>query len=351
MNPFQFTRATSPKGAVAAVAKEAGTYFLAGGTNLIDLMKRQVVIPERLVDINRLPLATIEKTAGGLRLGALAKNSAVAEHPLVKKHAPLLAMALNAGASAQLRNMATVGGNMMQRTRCAYFYDPSMPCNKRGPVQAGPDKGQANGPTGCGAIGGANRMHAIFGTEAAGSSKASQCIAVHPSDMCIALVALDATVNVTGPKGDRSIPFRDFHRLPGDAPQRDNTLLPGELILSVDLPDNPFAEHSHYLKVRDRASYAFALVSVGVAVDLSGKRGGERTIQDIRLAMGGVAHKPWRLTEAERYLKGKPATEAHFRQAAQLAMAGAKGYGENDFKLTLAPNTLIDALKTATNIA
>lgn len=344
MNPFQYTRATTPQGAVAAVTKENGTHFLAGGTNLIDLMKREVVIPEKLVDITKLPLTTIEKTAIGLRIGAIAKNSTVAEHELVKKHFPLLSMALNAGASAQLRNMATVGGNIMQRTRCAYFYDTSMPCNKRSPVQAGgaafrPDKGQPNGPTGCGAIGGLNRMHAIFG----GSS---QCIAVHPSDMCIALVALDATVNVSGPKGDRNIPFIDFHRLPGDMPQKDNTLLPGELITSVDLPMNRFADHSHYLKVRDRASYAFALVSVGVGLDMKGK-----TIQEARLAMGGVAHKPWRLTEVEVFLKGKPATEATFKQAATLAMKGAKGYGENDFKLTLAPNSIIEALTIATKTA
>ncbi|GAB4019277.1 xanthine dehydrogenase family protein subunit M [Spirosoma migulaei] len=339
MNPFQFTRVTDPKAAISAITKEAGTYFLAGGTNLIDLMKREVIIPQRLVDINKLPLATIEQTSTGLRIGALSKNSAVADNELVKKQFPLLSMALNAGASAQLRNMATVGGNMMQRTRCSYFYDNSMPCNKRSPVQAGPDKGQVNGPTGCGALGGHNRMHAIFG----GSAK---CIAVHPSDMCIALVALDATVNISGPKGDRTIPFIDFHRLPGDMPQKDNTLQPGELIMSVDLAMNGFAENSHYLKVRDRASYAFALVSVGAGVKMQGN-----TIQDVRLAMGGVAHKPWRLTAAEQFLKGKPATEANFKQAAALAMKGAKGYGENDFKLTLAPNSIVDALKTATKTA
>ena len=344
MNPFQFTRVTTPKAAISAVTNQSGTYFLAGGTNLIDLMKCEVIIPERLVDINKLPLATIEKTATGLRIGAMAKNSAVADNELVKKHFPLLSQALNAGASAQLRNMATVGGNMMQRTRCPYFYDTSMPCNKRGPVQAGPDKGQANGrsaasPTGCGAIGGHNRMHAIFGAS-------TKCIAVHPSDMCIALVALDATVNVSGPMGDRKIPFGEFHRLPGDKPQQDNTLQPGELIMSVDLPTNRFADHSHYLKVRDRASYAFALVSVGVGLDMK-----RETIQDVRLAMGGVAHKPWRLTAAEDFLRGKPATEANFKQAAMLAMQGANGYGENDFKLTLAPNSIVDALKTATKTA
>lgn len=336
MNPFQFTRANTPQAAVSAVSRQSGTYFLAGGTNLIDLVKREVIIPEGLVDINRLPLATIEETASGIRIGAMVKNSSVADHALIKKHFPLLSMALNAGASAQLRNMATVGGNMMQRTRCPYFYDHSMPCNKRGLVQAGPSKGQPNGPAGCGAIGGVNRMHAIFGTS-------EKCIAVHPSDMCIALAALDATVNVTGPKGNRSIPFAEFHRLPGDAPQKDNTLLPGELILSVDVPTNAFSKYSHYLKVRDRTSYAFALVSVAVAADMKGK-----TIQDIRLAMGGVAHKPWRLTDAERYLKGKEATLEYFKQAATLAMQGAKGYGENDFKLTLAPNSIIEALQIAT---
>ncbi|GAB3490430.1 xanthine dehydrogenase family protein subunit M [Spirosoma knui] len=339
MNPFQFTRVTTPKAAISAITKESGTYFLAGGTNLIDLMKREVIIPEKLVDINKLPLATIEKTATGLRIGAMAKNSAVADHQLVKTHFPLLSMALNAGASAQLRNMATIGGNMMQRTRCSYFYDPSMPCNKRSPVQAGPDKGKPNGPTGCGAIGGFNRMHAIFGTS-------EKCIAVHPSDMCIALVALDATVNVSGPKGDRQIPFSEFHRLPGDLPQKDNTLQPGELIMSIDLPTNRFADNSYYLKVRDRASYAFALVSVGVGVDMK-----RNTIQGVRLAMGGVAHKPWRLTEAEAFLRGKEATEANFKQAALLAMQGAKGYGENDFKLTLAPNSIVEALTIATKTA
>jgi xanthine dehydrogenase YagS FAD-binding subunit len=336
MNPFQFTRVATPQAAVSAVSKAVGAYFLAGGTNLIDLVKRGVIIPEHLVDINKLPLAAIEKTDTGIRIGAMARNSAVADHELIKTFFPLLSMALNAGASAQLRNMATVGGNMMQRTRCPYFYDTSMPCNKRGPVQSGPDKGQPNGPGGCGAIGGSNRMHAIFGAS-------SKCIAVHPSDMCIALAALDATVNISGPKGQRSIAFANFHRLPGETPQKDNTLAPGELILSVDLPMNAFAGHSYYLKVRDRASYAFALVSVGVGLEMEGK-----TILDARLAMGGVAHKPWRLREAEQFLKSKEASEANFKQAATLAMAGAKGYGENDFKLTLAPNSIVEALQIAT---
>jgi xanthine dehydrogenase YagS FAD-binding subunit len=248
----------------------------------------------------------------------------VAENELVLKEQPLLSQALTAGASQQIRNMATVGGNMMQRTRCPYFYNPDMPCNKRQPG------------TGCGALEGFNRMHAIFGAS-------ENCIAVHPSDMCIALVALDAVVWVSGPKGDRRIPFQSFHRLPGDTPQRDNTLERGELIMALEIPDNPYKEHIHYLKVRDRTSYAFALVSVAAAMNLQGD-----TIKDVRLAMGGVAHKPWRLVEVENFLKGKSATEATFRQAAELAMQGAKGYGHNNFKLKLAPNALVEALKKAT---
>lgn len=326
MNAFEYTRATTAQSAIAALQKDKSAMFLAGGTNLIDLMKRGVTAPSRLIDINHLPLASVEKTATGIRIGALAKNSDVSEHELVKKHFPLLSLAFKAGASPQLRNMASVGGNMMQRTRCGYFYDTSMPCNKRNPG------------SGCGAIGGYNRMHAIFGAS-------DQCIAVHPSDMCVALVALDATVTVSGPKGERKIPFSDFHRLPGDHPEKDNTLLPGELITSVSIPDNNLAAHSHYLKVRDRASYAFALVSVAAALDIKNGR-----IQDTRLAMGGVAHKPWRLNEAEKFLKGKTATEDNFRQAAVLAMKHAKGYGYNDFKLKLAPNTIVEALKTAAGV-
>jgi xanthine dehydrogenase YagS FAD-binding subunit len=248
----------------------------------------------------------------------------------------LLAQALNAGASQQIRNMATVGGNMMQRTRCPYFYNPDMPCNKRQP--GGSDRSAGAGPSGCGALKGFNRMHAIFGAS-------ESCIAVHPSDMCIALVALEATVLVRGPKGDRQIPFGQFHRLPGDTPQKDNTLERGELIHGVEIPDNPY-QHVHYLKVRDRSSYAFALVSVAAALDLKGN-----TINDVRLGMGGVAHKPWRLVEAENFLKGKAASETTFRQAAAIAMQGAKGYGHNNFKLKLAPNTLVEALKTATRKA
>src|SRR3954468_8343767 len=313
---FEYMRVSTAKAAVDASGNDS-TQFIAGGTNLVDLMKKGVTIPQKLVDITNLPLGKIEKEGGHVRIGALALNSEVAENELVLKNQPLLSLALKAGASQQIRNMATVGGNMMQRTRCPYFYNPDMPCNKRQPG------------TGCGALKGFNRMHAIFGASDA-------CIAVHPSDMCIALVALEATVLVTGPKGERRIPFQNFHRLPGDMPQKDNTLEKAELIVAVEIPDNNLQKHVHYLKVRDRTSYAFALVSVAAGLEMQGD-----TIKDVRLAMGGVAHKPWRLTEAETFLIGKTASGNSFRQAAELAMRNAKGYGDNNFKLKLAPNTLV----------
>ena len=321
---FQYVRASTQKAAIDALVKDNTAGWIAGGTNLVDLMKKGITAPQKLIDINHLPLKEIKKEGNKLRIGSLALNSEVADNELVRKEQPLLSMALAAGASQQIRNMATVGGNMMQRTRCPYFYNTDMPCNKRQPG------------SGCGAIGGSNRMHAIFGAS-------DKCIAVHPSDMCIALVALDAVVLVTGAKGNRSIPFQNFHRLPGDMPQNDNTLERGELIVAIEIPDNNLGKNSHYIKVRDRSSYAFALVSVAAALDLQGD-----TIRNVRLAMGGVAHKPWRLTAAEDYLKGKAATEPVFRQAAELAMTGAKGYGKNNFKLKLAPNTIVEALKTAT---
>ncbi|RTQ52112.1 xanthine dehydrogenase family protein subunit M [Hymenobacter gummosus] len=323
MNQFQYVRPTKTKAAIEALAKDANAQFIAGGTNLLDLMKRGVMTPPRLIDINRLPLDKIEKAEAGLRIGALVLNSTVAEDKLVRERHPLLAQALAAGASAQLRNMATVGGNMLQRTRCSYFYDTAMPCNKREPG------------SGCGALEGHNRMHAIFGFS-------DKCIAVHPSDMSVVLVALDAAVLLSGPKGERRLAFSDLHRLPGDTPQRDTNLEPGELILGVEIPDSPFTRHVHYLKVRERASYAFALVSVAAALSLDGN-----TIKDARLAMGGVAHKPWRLSAAEKSLIGKPATEATFRQAAELAMQGAKAFKHNAYKLQLAPNTIVQALKNA----
>lgn len=323
MNQFQYVRATKPQGAIDVVAKDPNAKFIAGGTNLVDLMKRGIVAPQKLVDINRLPLAKIERQDQGLRLGALALNSAVANDALVREHQPLLALALNAGASPQLRNMATVGGNMLQRTRCSYFYDLTMPCNKREPG------------TGCGALEGINRMHAIFGAS-------DKCIAVHPSDMSVALVALDATVLVSGPRGDRRIAFADFHRLPGDTPEKDTNLEAGELITAVDIPDGPFTKHVHYQKVRERASYAFALLSTAAALDLDGN-----TIKAARLAMGGVAHKPWRLTAAEQSLVGQPATEASFRRAAEVAMQGAKAFKYNAYKLKMGPNVIVQALRTA----
>jgi xanthine dehydrogenase YagS FAD-binding subunit len=326
MNPFQYVRPVETAGAIRSLTKDPRAHLLAGGTNLIDMMKMGIVVPERLVDINHLPLKGIEKTGNGLRIGALSTNSEVADHRLVLENYPLLSLAINAGASPQLRNMATVGGNMMQRTRCPYFFDTTMPCNKRSPN------------SGCGALEGYNRMHAIFGAS-------DHCIAVNPSDMNVALTALDAIVHIKGPAGDRKMKFGDFHRLPGDHPEKDNTLERGELITSIDLPAATFPKHVHYLKVRDRTSYAFALVSVAVALQLD-----NNTIREARLAMGGVAHKPWRLTTAEAYLKGRPATEENFRQAAQLAMQGAKAYTYNQFKLRLAPNAIVQALTAAASI-
>jgi len=323
MNQFQYVRATKPQGAIDVVAKDPNAKFIAGGTNLVDLMKRGVMTPQKLVDINRLPFNKIEHQGNTLHIGALALNSTVADDPQVQAAQPLLAKALNAGASAQLRNMATVGGNMLQRTRCSYFYDTTMPCNKREPG------------TGCGALEGINRMHAIFGFS-------DKCIAVHPSDMSVALVALDATVLVSGPQGDRRIPMAELHRLPGDTPEKDTNLAPGELITAVGLPDAPFTKHVSYYKVRERASYAFALVSAAAALDLDGT-----TIKSARLALGGVAHKPWRVQAAEQALVGQPATEASFRRAAEVAMQGAKAFKYNAYKLRLAPNTIVQALRTA----
>lgn len=326
MIQFQYERAVTAKAAIGGVANNANAKFIAGGTNLIDLMKRNVMAPTKLVDINAVPLKDIQQQNGKTSIGALALNSAVADHKLIIEKHPLLAQALNAGASAQIRNMATVGGNMMQRTRCPYFYDTALPCNKREPG------------SGCGALEGLNRMHAIFGTS-------EQCIAVHPSDMCIALVALDASVVVAGPKGERRIPFGEFHRLPGNQPEKDNTLQNNEMIISVEIPDNAFSKNAHYFKVRDRASYAFALVSVAAALHMDGK-----VIKEARLAMGGVAHKPWRLKEAEQALAGKPATEETFRQAAEIAMQGAKAFKYNAFKLKLGPNVIVEALKNAAGL-
>jgi len=327
VNSFTYTRAEAVATAVHETTADPTAKFIAGGTNLLDLMKENVERPDRLVDITRLPLQQIENLPdGGLRLGALATNAHTAYHPEVARRYPLLSKAILAGASAQLRNMATDGGNLMQRTRCYYFYDTATPCNKREPG------------TGCSAVGGYNRIHAILGTS-------ESCIATHPSDMCVALAALEAVVNVTGPDGERRIPFTEFHRLPGDAPQFDNTLRPGELITSLDLPPQGFARHYTYLKLRDRASYAFALVSVAVGLELDGD-----TIREARVALGGVAHMPWRQPEAEALLQGQPATTEHFQRVAEALLRGAKGYSANTFKIELAKRAIVRALGLATSM-
>ena len=327
MKPFAFAQATDVDGVLSLLAAE-GARPVAGGTNLLDLMKEGVMAPPQLVDINALQgagLDQVEEFEGGLRLGALARNADTAYHALVRERYPLLSSAILAGASPQLRNMATNGGNLLQRTRCVYFYDVGTPCNKREPG------------TGCPAKNGVNRQLAILGTS-------EQCIATHPSDMCVALRALDATVHVRSASGERQIPFAEFHRLPGDRPEIDATLQPGELITHITLPDAArFVDHSAYIKVRDRLSYAFALVSVAAALDLDA--GG--SIRAARIALGGVAHKPWRVEEAEQELVGKQAGESAFEAAAERILQGARGYGQNDFKLTLAKNAIVQALTTA----
>jgi xanthine dehydrogenase YagS FAD-binding subunit len=321
MNRFDYVRAGTVAEAVQAFG--AGARFIAGGTNLIDLMKYDVEKPGRLIDITRLPLDRIEDHAGGLRIGALATNAKVAYDDRVAQRYPLLRNAILAGASAQLRNAASTGGNLLQRTRCYYFYDTATACNKREPG------------SGCPAIGGMNRIHAIFGTS-------EHCIATHPSDMCIALAALEATVQVSGPQGDRAIPFADFHRLPGDTPETDTNLAPGEIIVAVDLPQSRFPQHFTYLKLRDRLSYAFALVSVAAALEVDGDR-----IRTARLALGGVAHKPWRNRAAEALLEGGPATRESFQAAADLVVAEAKPQSTNGFKIELARRAIVRGLEQA----
>ncbi|MCD0490321.1 xanthine dehydrogenase family protein subunit M [Pedobacter sp. MC2016-14] len=325
MNNFQYSRVNNPSSALAELAKKPNAKLLAGGTNLIDLMKYGVMAPDRLIDINQLPYNEVVKSNGMLHIGSTVRNSIASANPLVLQHQPLLSQAMLSGASAQLRNKATMGGNLLQRTRCPYFYDTSAPCNKRTPG------------TGCSALAGYNRMHAIFGAS-------DSCIAVNPSDMNVALVALDAIIVVTGPKGERKINMADFHRLPGNNPELDSTLDKREIITVISIPDHKLSKTT-YLKVRDRTSYAFALVSVAVALEMEGA-----VIKDIRLAMGGVAHKPWRLLSAEQLLKGKIASVANFKMAAAIAMEGAKAYQHNAFKLKLAPNSILQALKTASGI-
>jgi len=321
---FQYARANDVADAVRQIAADPGAKFIAGGTNLIDLIKEDVERPSRLIDISRLPLKTVEETAGGgLRIGALVPNSDLAYHPLIERRYPLLASAILAGASQQLRNMASTGGNLLQRTRCYYFYDTATPCNKREPG------------SGCPAIPGINRMHAILGASDA-------CIATHPSDMCVALAALAATVHVTGPAGDRAIAFAGFHRLPGDTPHLDTNLHANEIVTAIELPAKGFAANYSYLKIRDRLSYAFALVSIAAALELDGD-----TIKNVRLALGGVAHKPWRDTAAEAALRGKVANRTAFAQAADLLLRDAKGYAHNTFKIDLARRGIVRALTQA----
>jgi len=324
MNAFTYTRARDLGAALREIGANETAKFIAGGTNLIDLMKENVERPTRLIDITHLPLREIEPTAdGGVRLGALVTNTDVAYHPEIERRYPLLSQAILAGASPQLRNMASVGGNLMQRTRCAYFYDTATPCNKRAPG------------TGCSALTGFNRYHAILGAS-------EHCIAVHPSDMCVALAALDAVVRVTGPAGDRSIALTDFHRLPGDRPDLDTNKRADELITAVELPAEGFREHYAYVKVRDRASYAFALVSVAAAVRLDGD-----SVAEARLALGGVAHKPWRDREVEASLRGQRPSRAAFERLAETLLRGVQGFGDNSFKVALAKRAVVRALTVA----
>jgi xanthine dehydrogenase YagS FAD-binding subunit len=324
MKSFKYSRVTDPANAVQAVSSNKEAKFLAGGTNLIDLMKEYVERPTELVDITRLNLAQIKSTSNGISIGALAKNTDTANHPLVRQNYPLLSMAILAGASAQLRNMATNGGNLMQRTRCQYFYDIAMPCNKREPG------------TGCGALQGINRIHAIFGYS-------DKCVATYPGDMANALYALDAVVRIRGTNGqERTMPVQDFHRLPGDTPEKDNNLQHGELIVAFEIPKNNFAGKSYYLKVRDRASYAFALVAVAAALEMNGSN-----IKQARIVLGGVAHKPWRSTEAEKALAGKPATDETFKAAAEAALRDAKPLEHNAYKVELGKRAIVLALQRA----
>jgi len=321
---FQYARASDVTDAIRQIAADPSAKFIAGGTNLIDLMKDDVEHPSRLIDISRLPLKTIEETSGGgVLIGALVPNSDLAYHPLIEQRYPLLASAILSGASQQLRNMASTGGNLLQRTRCFYFYDTVTPCNKRQPG------------SGCSAINGVNRINAILGTSEA-------CIATHPSDMCVALAALEAKVHVTGPAGSRGIAFSDFHRLPGDTPERDTNLDAHEIITGVELPANGFSTNYSYLKIRDRLSYAFALVSVAAALEFDGD-----TIKDARLALGGVAHKPWRDKAAEAALIGQRADQTAFSDAASLLLREARGYAHNAFKIGLAHRAIVRTLGQA----
>ena len=326
MRPFKYEKVTRAKEATKALAGNKSAKYLAGGTNLIDLMKEDIERPNELVDLGDLSLKQIKASGNKISIGALAKNKDTANHPLIKQNFPLLTQAILAGASPQIRNMATNGGNLNQRTRCVYFYDKAMPCNKREPN------------SGCGAMEGLNRMHAIFGWS-------DKCVAVFPSDMSVGLSALDAIIKVQDETGkERSIHIDGYHRLPGDSPEMDNNLKHGELITSIEIPKNKFGNNFYYLKVRDRASYAFALVSVAAGLEIdSGK-----TIRHSRIAMGGVAHKPWRALIAEKELIGKQPSKELFERAAKMEMERAKPLEHNKFKVTLGERAIVRALKMAT---
>ncbi|MDJ0601361.1 MAG: xanthine dehydrogenase family protein subunit M [Crocosphaera sp.] len=324
MNNFTYCLPESPLDAANRKISDPHAQFIAGGTNLVDRLKVFLDQPSQLIDISQLDLRTIEKLPDqSLRLGALVTNSAVAQNEEIRRHYPMLARAILSGASQQIRNMATVGGNLLQRTRCPYYYDTAFPCNKRQPA------------TGCPAIEGINRNHAILG-------HSDQCVAVHPSDMCVALAALDAVVEVVSPKGQRQIPFSDFHRLPGNTPHKDSNLEPGELITALIIPHESKNQSGVYLKIRDRASYSFALVSVAAAVNLQGDK-----IEGVRLALGGVAHKPWRAIEAEEFLLGKSVEDNILKEAAQIALREAQPLPQNHFKVELAKKAIGRALKVS----
>ncbi len=331
MNPFTYERVSAPDAAIHAGAAPKAK-FLAGGTNLVDLMKDGVETPVTLVDINHLALAEIlSNPDGGVTIGALVRNSDLADHPIIRQRYPLLSQALLSGASPQLRNMASTGGNLLQRTRCYYFTDITFPaCNKRVPG------------SGCGALQGYNRVCAVLGQTDKGPTNAETCIATNPSDMNVAMAALEATILVQGPKGKRSIPVAEFYRLPGTTPQLDTNLRPDELITAVTLPPPRFARNAYYLKARDRNSYAFALISVAAGLEMDGA-----VIKSAGMALGGVAHKPWRSVEAERALAGKPADSQTFAQAAEIALRGAKGYEHNNFKIQMAKQGIVRALTVA----
>ena len=321
MRPYSYSRANDASGAVAALAEAPNAKFLAGGTNLVDLMKLGVETPDMLVDVRRLSSDQIEELPDGtVRIGAAVPNSDLAADRTIRSRYPMLAEALLAGASGQLRNLATTGGNLLQRTRCVYFQDVTTPCNKREPG------------SGCLAIEGHHKNHAILGAS-------ENCIATHPSDMAVAMAALDAIVQVQGPNGEREIPIEELHRLPGDNPDRDTILEHGDLITAIDLPPLGFAANSKYRKVRERASYAFALVSVAAALEVE-----DGVVRDARIALGGVAHKPWRATKAEEVLRGEPVNEANFRAAAEIELADAQPLPGNAFKVPLARNVITRTL-------